>query len=206
MQNYLTWLNQKTGKNYRLLTEAEWEYAARAGTKTLFPSGNCISTDQANYNGTIDNINVYCPQTGINRKKTLEVGNFATNAWGLHDMHGNVAEWVLDQHTEDGYPEADGTLKDPLEAPKTLYPRVVRGGGWDKDPEQLRSAAREGSTEDWIAQDPQEPVSIWYLTDALHVGFRVVRPLNTPSEEEIKEKWDKNEPVQVDRPKPKEDH
>ncbi len=80
----------------------------------------------------------------------------------------------------------------------TLYPRVVRGGGWDKDPADLRSAAREGSTEDWIAQDPQSPVSIWYLTDALHVGFRIVRPLNEPTEEE-RSGTGTFRPVQVER-------
>ena len=62
-----------------------------------------------------------------------------------------------------------------------------------------------GSTEDWIAQDPQVPVSIWYLTDALNVGFRIVRPLHEPSEEEKLSKWDKSEPVQKERPMPKED-
>ena len=83
--------------------------------------------------------------------------------------------------------------------PKTLYPRTVRGGGWDKSAAECRSAAREGSTEDWIAQDPQSPVSIWYLTDALHVGFRVVRPLHEPTDEEKENHWEKSEPVQVER-------
>jgi formylglycine-generating enzyme required for sulfatase activity len=118
-------------------------------------------------------------------------------------MHGNVAEWVLDQHGEQYL--AEGEKKDPLAIPKTLYPRVVRGGGWNQDATACRSAAREGSTEDWIAQDPQVPVSIWYLTDALHVGFRVVRPFNEPSEAEKNNRWEKSEPVQVERTKAKEE-
>ncbi len=89
--------------------------------------------------------------------------------------------------------------KDPLAVPQELYPRVVRGGGWNQEATQCRSAAREGSTEDWIAQDPQVPVSIWYLTDALHVGFRIVRPLNEPSEEEKNKHWEMSLPVQVER-------
>jgi len=195
-RTFCNWLSAKTGRYYRLPTEAEWEYACRAGTTTAYSFGD----DPAE-------LDEYAWYSENSEDGYHKVGKKKPNPWGLYDMHGNVAEWVLDQHTPDGYPEAaEKPLRDPLLAPLTLYPRVVRGGGWDKDAEQLRSASREGSTEDWIAQDPQEPVSIWYLTDALHVGFRVVRPLTTPSEEEIKEKWGKNEPVQVDRPKPKEDH
>jgi formylglycine-generating enzyme required for sulfatase activity len=195
-RTFCKWLSAKTGRYYRLPTEAEWEYACRAGTTTAYSFGD----DPAE-------LDEYAWYSENSEDGYHKVGKKKPNPWGLYDMHGNVAEWVLDQHTPDGYQEAaEKPLRDPLLAPLTLYPRVVRGGGWDKDAEQLRSASREGSTEDWIAQDPQEPVSIWYLTDALHVGFRVVRPLTTPSEVEIKEKWDKNEPLQVDRPKPKEDH
>jgi len=194
-RTFCDWLSAKTGRYYRLPTEAEWEYACRAGTTTAYSFGD-----------DPEQLDQYAWYSGNTEDGYAKVGRKKPNPWGLHDMHGNVAEWVLDQHTEDGYPEAEGPLRNPLEVPKTLYPRVVRGGGWDQDPEQLRSASREGSTEDWIAQDPQEPVSIWYLTDALHVGFRIVRPLDTPTAEEVKEKWGKSEPVQVDRPKPKEDH
>jgi formylglycine-generating enzyme required for sulfatase activity len=195
-RTFCKWLSAKTGRYYRLPTEAEWEYACRAGTTTAYSFGD----DPAE-------LDEYAWYSENSEDGYHKVGKKKPNPWGLYDMHGNVAEWVLDQHSPDGYAEAEEKpLRDPLVAPLTLYPRVVRGGGWDKEAVQLRSASREGSTEDWIAQDPQEPVSIWYLTDALHVGFRVVRPLTTPSEEEIKEKWGKNEPVQVDRPKPKEDH
>jgi len=74
----------------------------------------------------------------------------------------------------------------------------LRGGGWDGEPDSLRSAARVGSSEDWSEQDPQEPKSIWYHTDALAVGFRIIRPLTEPSDPEKAEKWEKNLPVQVD--------
>jgi formylglycine-generating enzyme required for sulfatase activity len=101
-------------------------------------------------------------------------------------MHGNVCEWVLDQYVPDAYKQAGGkTLKNPWIKPTKEYPRAVRGGSWDDDkPAALRSAARRGSTKDWKMQDPQIPQSIWYMTDASFVGFRVVRPLRLPTEEE----------------------
>jgi formylglycine-generating enzyme required for sulfatase activity len=117
-------------------------------------------------------------------------------------MHGNVAEWVLDQHVRAFYKEGEGKVsKDPLKIPLVEYPRVVRGGSWQDDPALLRSAARLGSNEDWKEQDPQIPQSIWYFTDALHVGFRIVRPLVEPSAEENAAKWDKSEPPQIDKKK-----
>jgi hypothetical protein len=82
--------------------------------------------------------------------------------------------------------------------PKTEYPRVVKGGSWDAKPEQCRSAVRRGSSEEWKQQDPQDPQSIWYFTDALWLGFRVVRPLREPSAEEKANFWEKSEPIQVD--------
>ena len=191
-RTFCKWLTVKTGRYYRLPTEAEWEYACRAGTTTAYYFGDdpAMLDEHAWF---IDNT----------QEKYAKVGLKKPNAFGLHDMHGNVAEWVLDQHDPDGYSHAkDGTEKDPLVIPQTLYPRVVRGGGWNQDAEALRSGAREGSIEDWIAQDPQEPVSIWYLTDALHVGFRMVRPLNEPSEEEKLKKWNASLPVMIDRAVP----
>ena len=87
-------------------------------------------------------------------------------------------------------------MHNPLAIPTKLYPRVVRGGSWDDDPDMLRSAARVKSTEDWKQQDPQIPKSIWYHTDALHVGFRIVRPLKEPTAEEVQAKWGKSLPVE----------
>jgi len=190
---FCKWLTAKTGRYYRLPTEAEWEYACRAGTTTAYSFGG-DATELEDYAWFADN---------SEEEKYSKVGKKKPNAFGLFDMHGNVAEWVLDQHDPEGYPELAGAAKrNPLAVPETLYPRVVRGGGFNQDPNALRSASREGSTEDWIAQDPQEPVSIWYLTDALHVGFRVVRPLVEPSEEEKNAKWEASLPVMKERPVP----
>jgi len=116
-------------------------------------------------------------------------------------MHGGVAEYVLDQHTPDGYPaSSEEVLVNPLVTPTTLYGRVVRGGSWDDDPDRLRSAARDFSVPEWKEQDPQIPQSRWYHTDALHVGLRVIRPLVEPIAKEREDKWDKHLPVQERKP------
>jgi formylglycine-generating enzyme required for sulfatase activity len=191
-RTFCKWLTAKTGRYYRLPTEAEWEYACRAGTQTAYYFGNdpALLDEHAWYIGNTE-------------EKYAKVGLKKPNPFGLHDMHGNAAEWVLDQHTPEGYPAGENEdLKDPLVIPQTLYPRVVRGGGWNQEADALRSAAREGSTEDWISQDPQIPVSIWYLTDALHVGIRLVRPLTEPSEEEKTSKWEASLPIMKERPVP----
>jgi formylglycine-generating enzyme required for sulfatase activity len=115
-------------------------------------------------------------------------------------MHGNVSEWVLDQHDPKFYQQFAGdklsAFPKTYNVPSKIYGRVVRGGSWDDDPEGLRSAARFASTPDWKIQDPQIPQSIWYLTDALHVGFRVVRTPNAPTEEERQKL--QLEPIPVD--------
>jgi formylglycine-generating enzyme required for sulfatase activity len=182
---YCMWLTEKTGRYYRLPTEAEWEYACRAGTTTAYSFGD-DPRDLDDYGWYYDNSD----------EKYHEVGKLKPNPWGLYDMHGNVSEWVLDQYTPDGYPPSDAVLENPLVLPLKLYPRVVRGGSWDDDPEKLRSAARVFSKPEWKEQDPQLPQSIWYHTDAIQVGFRLVRPLVEPSAEERAAKWDKYEPVQ----------
>lgn len=187
-RSYCKWLSAKTGHYYRLPTEAEWEYAARAGTTTMYSFGD-----------NADNIDDYAISLSNSNDQYEEVGTKSPNPWGLHDMHGNVAEWVLDQYIPNVYQQRAGSIThNPLAIPTTLYPHSVRGGGWDDEPEMLRSAAREGSHEDWKQQDPQIPQSIWYFTDALGVGFRVVRPLVEPSAEEKASKWDKSDPPQLD--------
>tara|TARA_R110002049_G_scaffold72490_2_gene187047 strand:+ start:26377 stop:27393 length:1017 start_codon:yes stop_codon:yes gene_type:complete len=183
---FCKWLSVKTGRYYRLPTEAEWEYACRAGTTTAYSFGD-----------DVDQLEDYAWFFDNSEDTYQQVGQKEPNPWGLHDMHGNVAEWVLDQYIPDFYATSSET-KNPLAIPTTLYPRVVRGGGWDDDPEMLRSAVREGSDETWKDQDPQIPRSIWYHTDALGVGFRVVRPLVEPSAEEKANKWEKTAPEQKD--------
>lgn len=189
---FCKWLSAKTGRYYRLPTEAEWEYACRAGTKTTYSFGD-DPEQLSEYAWYYDNSN----------EKYQKVGKKKANPWGLHDMHGNVAEWVLDQHTADYSRDAGKVVKDPLVIPLKEYGRVVRGGAWDSDPKGLRSAVRVASTEEWKQQDPQIPQSIWYLTDALNVGFRIVRPLKEPSDEEKAAKWEKSEPPQIDKNKNK---
>jgi len=173
---YCKWLSVNTGRFYRLPTEAEWEYACRAGTTTAYSFGD-DPEKLGEYAWYFDNADDAYQKVG--RKKP--------NPWGLYDMHGNVAEWCLDQYVPDFYKRFAGkTTKNPWAVPKDEYPRVVRGGSWDDDPEACRSAARRGSHPDWKMQDPQIPQSIWFLTDAPFVGFRIVRPLRTPSPEEAK--------------------
>jgi formylglycine-generating enzyme required for sulfatase activity len=188
-RTFCQWLSAKTGRYYRLPSEAEWEYACRAGTTTAYSFGD-DPEDLDDFAWYYDNSD----------EKYHEVGTKKPNPWGLHDMHGNVAEWVLDQFVPDGYEQFEGTAENPLVIPTKIFPRVVRGGSWDDDPEMLRSAARAESTPDWQMQDPQIPKSIWYHTDALHVGFRIIRPITEPSDEEKKEKWEKTLPL-LDRKK-----
>ncbi|HZZ80056.1 MAG TPA: formylglycine-generating enzyme family protein [Gemmataceae bacterium] len=127
-------------RTYRLPTEAEWEYACRAGTTTAFSFGATLATDQANYNGDF----IYGPgKKGVNRQKTTPVGSFPANAWGLHDMHGNVWQWCQDWHG--GYAAKD--VIDP-QGPKSGKNRVLRGGSWGSHPIFCRSANRNFAAPD----------------------------------------------------------
>jgi formylglycine-generating enzyme required for sulfatase activity len=176
---YCQWLSAKTGHFYRLPTEAEWEYACRAGTTTAYSFGN-DPAQLGEYGWFEDNSDW----------KYQKVGQKKPNPWGLHDIHGNVAEWVLDQYAADYYQELkDGVAENPWKKSTTYYAHVVRGGSWDHPAETLRSAARMFSTKDWKLQDPQLPKSIWYFTDAQFVGLRVVRPLKVPPPEEMFKYW-----------------
>ncbi len=106
-------------------------------------------------------------------------------------MHGNAAEWVLDQYIADYYSQFKGkTTLEPLAISKSKFPHPVRGGSWMDGSADLRSAARKPSEKDWEATDPQLPQSVWYLTDAPWVGFRICRPLQEPTEEEKQKIWD----------------
>ena len=176
-RGYCKWLSAKTGRYYRLPTEAEWEYAARAGAKTAFSFGD-----------NPDELDDYAWYFDNSEDAYHKVGEKKPNAFGLHDMHGNVMEWVQDQYKPDAYAERAGkVLRGPFVPCKTEFPRVARGGCWDDDPERLRSAARAHSHEGWKMQDPQIPQSIWYVTEVYCPGFRVVRPLRVPEADEIKD-------------------
>ena len=138
-QLYVRWLSQITGKTYRLLSESEWEYVARAGTTTPFHFGSTISTDQANYNG---NYTYGGGRKGVFRGKTISVGSFGANAWGLHDVHGNVWELVGDcwNGSYVGAP-SDGSVWKHGDCAR----RVLRGGSWSDEPRFLRAAYRGGN-------------------------------------------------------------
>lgn len=166
---FCEWLSAQTGHYYRLPTEAEWEYACRAGSAGAYSYGNGEAS--------LDQYAWYWNNSNDRYQKT---GSKKPNKWGLRDMHGNVAEWVLDSYVPDAYGKRSGLpTKDPLVIIPGA-PHIVRGGSWEDDPDSLRSAARRASTPAWNRQDPQNPKSIWYLTDGGMIGFRVVRPMNIP--------------------------
>lgn len=166
---YCRWLSAKTGKTYRLPTEAEWEYACRAGTTTPYFFGDDPKKldDYAWYAKNAEDL-------------THEVATKKPNPWGLYDLYGNVSEWCLDTYAKDFYSTfpKDKLSLEPLNPPTDKrFPNVVRGGSWADEPPRLRSAARLGSDKTWIKYDPQRPQSIWWLTKWDVVGFRVVRPV-----------------------------
>lgn len=172
---FCKWLYVRTGVFYRLPTEAEWEYACKAGAETTYGFGNDASKlgDYAWYKDNSDN-------------KTHQVGQKKPNAWGLFDMHGNVSEWTYDQYIADFYAKSAGKItENPVAAPEKLYPNAVRGGSYDETPDNLTSTARLASSPTWKQLDPQIPKSNWWFPEAPFVGMRLVRPAKTPSKAEI---------------------
>jgi formylglycine-generating enzyme required for sulfatase activity len=175
-KQYTKWLSLMTGHFYRLPTEAEWEYACRAGSETAYSFGDDASA-LGEHAWFADNTD------GEGQK---DVGQKRPNAFGFYDMHGNVWEWTLDAHDPEGYKAQAGkklTVWEAVAWPTKPYPRVLRGGGWEDDADRVRSAARLAShDEDWKDLDPNLPLSPWWFTSdpARGVGFRFVRGLKPP--------------------------
>ncbi|HUG40897.1 MAG TPA: SUMF1/EgtB/PvdO family nonheme iron enzyme, partial [Longimicrobiales bacterium] len=154
---YARWLSEKTGRLFTLPTEAQWEAACRAGGTGPYGAAGAA---------TLDSVAWY---EANSRGAFHPVGGKRPNAWGLHDMHGNVAEWVLG-----GDPYGRG---------------VVRGGAFDDPPEALRCDARVDESAAWKRRDPQIPKSRWWNTDSPHVGFRLVSPAGDHDPEAIRAYW-----------------
>lgn len=183
-KQYTHWLSGLTGRQYRLPTEAEWEYACRAGTKTAYYFGE-DSAQLADHAWFVDNAD----------DQLQFVGQKKPNAWGLHDTLGSVWEWTLDGYHEDGYARLDDVPHSAVEAiawPEDVYPCVLRGGSWDDDADRCRAAAKLASDdEEWKYLDPQVPKSPWWYSDepAFSVGFRVIRPLKMHSKAKMARYW-----------------
>jgi sulfatase modifying factor 1 len=193
-RQYTKWLSGLTGRFFRIPSEAEWEHACRADTTTPWPCGaDAAALDEFAW-------------IAANSADTSHpVGTKRANAWGLHDMQGNVAEWVVDELLAGGYAR-QAALPQPVAAaaaiawPERLYPRVVRGGAYYDDAAACRSAARRGSRDaggtpaapDWKDVDPNLPKSPWWYTEApaLGVGMRLVRPWAEPAAEVRSRWWD----------------
>lgn len=171
---FCKWLSAMTGHFYRLPTEAEWEYAARAGSEApYFFGSDTTALDQ------------YAWYSGNSGGSYHKVGEKKPNPWGLYDMYGNVAEWVLDGYDPEAEPDpALGYVPADSE-----YPGIVKGGHFGLDAGAARSASRLFSDPVWKVRDPQFPRSEWWFTDAPFAGFRIVRPLDPPPPETYEQYW-----------------
>lgn len=194
-KQYAKWLSGLTGHQYRLPTEAEWEYACRAGTTTAYSFGDDPSK-----------LGEYAWYAENSEEKLHPVGSKKPNPWGLYDMHGGVMEWCIDGHPDDGYAALAKKpqpvhFTEAIQWPTELNNRVLRGGSWEDEPAQLRSAARLASDdEEWKVTDPNIPKSPWWYTDdpARGVGFRLFRSFK-PLDAELAKKFYEidNEDIQL---------
>ncbi len=185
-KQYTKWLSAIAGHDYRLPAEAEWEYACRAGAKTAYFFGDDAG-QLGEYAWYFDNSD----------ERTHLVGEKKPNPWGLYDIYGNVAEWTVDALSDDGYDHVDAEqvhpLADVIRWPTEPFPLAVRGGYWDDNAAQCRSAARLGSDDyEWKSEDPNIPLSPWWLASypASGIGFRLLRPLTPLTDEQKSKFWE----------------
>jgi len=177
--HYAKWLSEKTGIFFRLPTEAEWETACRAGTRSAYSFGD-----------TPDAIEEYAWIASNSNEALHVVGSKRANQWDIYDMHGNASEWMLDEYQEDYHTliEEDASAN-PWVQPTRLHPRTVRGGAFDDPTDAARCGARQESTLNWKRRDPQVPKSFWWNTDSPFLGFRLVAPVKAPSPAATQEFW-----------------
>jgi formylglycine-generating enzyme required for sulfatase activity len=189
-RQYTKWLSGILGRDFRLPTEAEWEYAARAGTTTAYSFG-ADPSKLPQYAWFDENADY----------QTHPVATKRPNPWGLYDMHGNVAEWTLDEYQADAYATLEqrwhgkGSIdaQQAVRWPTKLFPRVIRGGSWLDVAAGCRSSTRQQSNdEEWKLSDPNLPLSPWWFTEepATGVGMRVIRPLEPIAVETKPRVWD----------------
>ena len=146
------------------------------------------------YGDDIAEIDEYAWHFDNSDEKYHPVGTKKPNPWGLYDMHGNVAEWTLDEYDPEYYKtlaSEGGVADNPWREPTRLHPRTVKGGSWDDNKEEARSANRVESSPKWKERDPQIPKSFWWNTDSPFVGFRIISPVDQPTAEEQKAFWTK---------------
>lgn len=178
---FCRWLYLKTGVFYRLPTEAEWEYAAGAGSDHRFFFGESPE-ELLDYAWIKEN----------SEETTHSIGQKKPNPWGLYDIYGNVLEWTSDQYDPEFY--QNSPLKNPSNPAIKLYPRVVRGGSYATPAKDISTTQREVSSPKWKQLDPQIPKSQWWFPEAPFIGLRLVRPLVAPDPEEI-EAYYSREPI-----------
>lgn len=178
-ETFCQWLSEKTGKKYRLPTEAEWEYAARGGTETpyFFPGSPKDYTNQGFwrkfFSPKTDSIMQYVVYANNSRNRTQEPSEVLPNPFGLKNMLGNVMEYCADKYDAEAYGKTGEQVTDPLVSSGDEW--VVRGGNYTSDAADVRAAARDYTRHDaWLKTDPQQPKSIWWYSDIRGIGFRVV--------------------------------